>query len=85
MAVTALVLIAGTLAVVGIARSGGSPAKPQFTLVTPYPAAVAADAELADRTGGTAPAAGVADRDSLGGQDRRRHRCGSPASRPRCH
>jgi hypothetical protein len=55
VAVTALVLIAGTLAGVGIARSGGSPAKPQLTLVTPYPAAVAADATLADRTGGTAP------------------------------
>ena len=48
VAVTALVLVAGALAGIGIARSsGGSPAAPEFALVTPYPPAVAADAELA--------------------------------------
>jgi hypothetical protein len=47
VAVTALALIAGTLAGIGIARSGGGPAAPEFRLVTPYPPAVAADAELA--------------------------------------
>ena len=55
VAVVALVLVAGTLAVVGIARSGGGPSKPEFTLVTPYPPAVAADTELAGRTAGATP------------------------------
>ena len=55
VAAVALVLVAGTLAVVGIARSGGGPARPEFTLVTPYPPAVAADTELAGRTAGATP------------------------------
>src|SRR5262249_29073798 len=42
VAVTALALIAGTLAGVGIARSGGGPATPEFALVPPYPPAMAA-------------------------------------------
>jgi len=55
VAVVALVLVAGTLAGIGIAGRGGGPAEPGFTLVTPYPAAVPADAELAGRTAGTTP------------------------------
>ena len=58
VAVIALVLVAGTLAGIGIARSGGGSAKPEFTLVTPYPPAVAADAELAGRTAGATPLLG---------------------------
>ena len=50
VAVVALVAVAGTLAGLGIARSGDGPAKPEFTLVTPIPPAVAADNELAGAT-----------------------------------
>jgi len=57
VAVVALALVAGTLAGLRIARSG-SPATPEFTLVTPYPPAVAADTELAGRTAGVTPLPG---------------------------
>ena len=46
VAAIAVVLVAGALAGIGIARSGG-PATPGFTLVTPYPPAAAADSVLA--------------------------------------
>ncbi len=49
VAVIALALVAGTLASIGIARSS-SPATPEFTLVNPYPPAVAADTQLAGVT-----------------------------------
>ena len=58
VAVIALLLVAGTLAGIGIARSGGGPARREFTLVTPYPPAAAADAELAGRTAGATPLLG---------------------------
>jgi hypothetical protein len=51
VAVIALALVAGTLASIGIARSGG-PGKPEFTLVTPYPPAALADTELAGQAAG---------------------------------
>jgi hypothetical protein len=49
VAVIAAVLVAGALAGVGIARVG-KPATPESILVTPYPAAMPADAALAART-----------------------------------
>lgn len=56
VAVTAVVLAAGTLGGLGIARSGGGgPAAPRFRLITPYPPAVAADASLAGPAMGTTP------------------------------
>jgi hypothetical protein len=57
VAVIAVALVAATLAGIGIARSG-RPARPGFTLVTPYPPAVAADGELAGRTAGITPLLG---------------------------
>jgi hypothetical protein len=60
VAVLALVLVAGALAGIGIVRSGSGPAKPGFALVTPYPPAVAADAELAGATPLRASLTGVA-------------------------
>jgi len=74
VAVVALVLVAGTLAVVGIARSGGGPASSEFTLVTPYPPRRGGGHGTGRPDGRGHPAACVADRDSSGGQDRRRHR-----------
>jgi len=51
-----VVVLAGTLAAIGIARSGGAgPAGPQFTLVTPYPPAAPADAEFASQAAGATP------------------------------
>src|SRR5215470_5623110 len=53
LATAALVLVAGTVAAVGIARSrGAGPAGPEFTLVTPYPPATPADADFASRAAG---------------------------------
>src|SRR5579871_6340116 len=57
VAVIAVVLVAGTLAGLGIARSG-RPAAPEFTLVTPYPPTAAADTELAGPAGGATPLLG---------------------------
>ena len=54
-AVAALVLVAGALAAIGIERSGGGPAEAGFRLLTPYPAAAPADAELAGRAAGVTP------------------------------
>ena len=54
VAAAAVLLLAGTVAAIGIARSGGTgPARPEFTLVTPYQPAVPADADF------TGPAAGA--------------------------
>jgi len=54
-----VVLLAGTIAAIGIARSGSSgpprPARPEFTLVTPYPSASPADADFAGQTAGATP------------------------------
>jgi len=57
VAVTAaVVLLAGTFAAIGIARSGGAgPAGPEFTLVTPYPPAAPADADFASQAAGATP------------------------------
>ena len=53
MATVAVVLLAGTVAAIGIARSGGAgPVRPEFTLVTPYPPAAPADADFAGRAAG---------------------------------
>lgn len=52
VAVIALAAVAGTLAGIGIARSRGGSAEPGFTLVTPVPTAMAADAELAGQAAG---------------------------------
>jgi hypothetical protein len=55
-ATAAVVLLAGTIAAIGIARSGNSgpagPSRPAFTLVTPYPPASPADADFAGQTAG---------------------------------
>ena len=53
MAVAVVVLVAGALAGIGIARSGSGPAQPQFTLVSPIPPVTAADAALAGPAAGT--------------------------------
>jgi hypothetical protein len=59
VAAAAVVLIAGTIAAIGIARSGNSgpagPARPEFALVTPYPPAAPADADFAGQTAGATP------------------------------
>ncbi len=52
LAVAVVVLVAGALAGIGIARSGGGPAQPEFTLVTPIPPVTAADAALAGPAAG---------------------------------
>jgi hypothetical protein len=57
VAVIVLALVAGTLAGIGIARSGGS-AKTEFALVTPYPPAALADTQLAGHTAGVSPLPG---------------------------
>jgi hypothetical protein len=58
-ATAAVVLIAGTIAAIGIARSGNSgpagPARPEFALVTPYPPAAPADADFVGQTAGATP------------------------------
>ena len=53
MAVAVVVLVAGALAGIGIARSGSGPAQPQFTLAHPIPPVTAADAALAGPAAGT--------------------------------
>jgi hypothetical protein len=58
-ATAAVVLLAGTIAAIGIARSGNSgpagPARPEFALVTPYSPVSPADADFASQAAGATP------------------------------